>query len=69
MPPATAIFISVTQNEAVFAAAAAANSLPNHPHRSGLARQALVLVTAKRDESEDEAGESEHEAEANDQDR
>lgn len=68
MPPATAIFISVTQNEAVFAAAAA-NSLPNHPHRSGLARQALVLVTAKRDESEDEAGESEHEAEANDQDR
>lgn len=66
MPPATAVFIFVTQNEAVFAAAAA-NCLPNHPHRSGLGRQALVLVTAKRDESEDEAGESEHEAEANDQ--
>lgn len=71
LPLVIVIPISNIQNETVLTAAAATTtSLPNHLYRSGLARQALVLVAwvEKRDESEDEPGEAEHDAEPDEQD-
>lgn len=65
-----AICISVAENEAVLAGSGgAANSLPDDPHRSGPGGEAVVLAAVERDEAEDEAGEAEDEAEADDQDR